>query len=69
MPGIVGESFPGATMSKRELIEPNDGDKRYQRREADGTFGEADNQSRSLRQDVKQHATTPKPRGEGDKGD
>jgi hypothetical protein len=25
--------------SKRELIEPNKGDKRYVRRKADGTFG------------------------------
>lgn len=56
-------------MSKREMIEPNEGDKRYQRRNDDGTFGEADDQSRSLRQDVRQHAQTPKPRGEGDRGD
>ncbi|MEA3029472.1 MAG: hypothetical protein QOG13_797 [Sphingomonadales bacterium] len=56
-------------MGQRELVEPHIGDKRFQRRNDDGTFGEADDQSRSLRQDVKQHAKTKKPRGQGDKGD
>jgi hypothetical protein len=56
-------------MSQRELIEPHKGDKRYQRRNGDGTFGEADGQAASLRQDVKRHAENKKPRGEGDKGD
>jgi hypothetical protein len=54
---------------KRELVEPHDGDKRYQRRNEDGTFGESDDQSKSLSQDVRQHAKTKKPRGQGDKGD
>jgi hypothetical protein len=58
-----------AIMGQRELVEPHTGDRRYQRRNDDGTFGEADDQSRSLRQDVKQHAKTKKPRGQGDKGD
>ena len=35
---------------------PHKGDKRYQRRNEDGTFGEADNVSRSLSQDARQHA-------------
>ena len=56
-------------MSKRELIEPHKGDKRYQRRDAEGKFSESDDQGRSLSQDVRQHATTRKPTGEGDKGD
>lgn len=56
-------------MSQRELIEPHKGDKRYQRRNPDGTFGEADDVGRSLSQDVRQHSGTKKPRGEGDKGD
>jgi hypothetical protein len=38
-------------MSERELIEPHKGDKRYQRRKEDGTFGDSDDQSRSLSQD------------------
>jgi hypothetical protein len=56
-------------MSKRELIEPHEGDKRYQRRDEDGTFGKSDDQSRSLRQDVLQHARSRKPDREGDRGD
>ena len=56
-------------MSKRELVEPHEGDKRFQRRDADGRFGESDDVSRSLGQDVRRHAATKKPRGEGDRGD
>jgi hypothetical protein len=56
-------------MAERELIEPHKGDKRYQRRNDDGTFGESDDQSRSLSQDARQHSNTKKPRGQGDKGD
>jgi hypothetical protein len=56
-------------MAERELNQPHEGDKRYQRRNDDGTFGDSDDQSKSLRQDVKQHAKTKKPRNEGDKGD
>jgi hypothetical protein len=54
---------------ERELIEPHPGDKRYQRRNDDGTFGESDDQSRSLSQDVRQHSKTGKPKNQGDKGD
>lgn len=56
-------------MSERELNQPHEGDKRYQRRNDDGTFSDSDDQSKSLRQDVKQHAKTKKPKNEGDKGD
>ena len=56
-------------MSKRELIEPNKGDKRYVRRDDEGKFSESDDQSASLSRDVRQHAKAEKPRGEGDKGD
>ncbi len=56
-------------MGERELVKPHTGDKRYQRRNEDGTFGESDDQSQSLGQDVRQHAATKKPRNEGDKGD
>lgn len=56
-------------MSKRELIEPHKGDKRFQRRDAEGRFGESDDAGRSLGGDVRQNARTAKPRGEGDKGD
>lgn len=56
-------------MSERELNEPHKGDKRYQRRNEDGSFSDSDDQTESLRQDVKQHADTKKPTNEGDKGD
>lgn len=54
---------------ERELIEPNPGDKRFQRRNDDGTFGESDDVSRSLSQDARQKASTGKPKNQGDKGD
>jgi len=56
-------------MSERELIEPHKGDKRYQRRNEDGTFSDSDYVSESLSQDVKRHSKTEKPTNEGDKGD
>jgi hypothetical protein len=56
-------------MGQRELNEPHKGDKRYQRRNEDGTFGESDDMSQSLGQDVRQHSETKKPRNEGDRGD
>ncbi len=56
-------------MSTRELIEPTDGDKRYVRRDDDGTFQESDDVTRSLRQDVKQTADTKVKPGHGDRGD
>ncbi|HYX46189.1 MAG TPA: hypothetical protein VE820_05145 [Sphingomicrobium sp.] len=56
-------------MSQRELVEPHPGDKRFQRRNEDGTYGESDDVSRSLSQDVKRRSDRKKPRNEGDKGD
>ncbi len=56
-------------MSKRELIEPHKGDKRYVRRDEDGQFSESDDVSRSLSQDVRKHAKTTAKPGEGDRGD
>ena len=54
-------------MAERELIQPHE--KRYQRRNADGTFGESDDQHKSLSQDARQHAKTKKPQTQGDRGD
>ena len=54
---------------KRELIEPNEGDKRYVRRSAGGQFSESDDVGRSLSQDRKRPAKNTSKRGEGDKGD
>lgn len=55
--------------AKRELIEPHKGDKRFVRRNDDGTFGDTVDVSRSLSADRRQKAKAKKPRGQGDKGD
>lgn len=52
----------------RELIDTGT-DKRYVRRNADGTFRESDDVGRSLAQDVRKHAKTVVKPGQGDKGD
>jgi hypothetical protein len=58
-------------MSKnREQIEPNEGDKRYVRRDEHGQFTESqDDVGRSLSQDRKQAAETEVEKGQGDRGD
>jgi hypothetical protein len=56
--------------SKRELIEPHKGDKRYVRRDEHGHFTNSqDNVSRSLSADRRRKATTVAPKGQGDRGD
>jgi hypothetical protein len=55
--------------SKRELIEPTKGDKRYVRRKADGTFGKTVDVGKSLAADRKQTAKKKVPKGQGDRGD
>ena len=45
-------------MSKRELIEPTPGDKRYARRDDEGRFTEMDDVGRSSAQDQKRQAKT-----------
>jgi hypothetical protein len=61
----------GATVpsSKRELIEPNKGDKRFVRRDEKGRIKETDDVGRSLAQDVKKTAKASVKSGQGDKGD
>ena len=54
---------------KRELIEPNPGDKRYVRRDDEGQFTEQDDVTKSLRQDVKKAAKNESKPGHGDRGD
>ena len=56
-------------MSKRELIEPTQGDKRYVRRDADGQFGKQVDLGPSLAADQRQHAKAKVKEGQGDKGD
>ena len=55
--------------SKRELIEPHKGDKRYVRRDDHGRFQESDDVGRSLAADRRQKAKTVAKPGEGDRGD
>ena len=55
---------------KRELIEPNEGDKRFIRRDENGQFTEDQvDVGRSLSQDQRQHSKRVVEKGQGDKGD
>ncbi|HVE80463.1 MAG TPA: hypothetical protein VNA89_16480 [Gemmatimonadaceae bacterium] len=54
---------------KRELIEPNKGDKRFVRRDEQGRFTESDDVTRSLAQDQRREAKTESKKGQGDRGD
>jgi len=54
--------------SKRELIDTGK-DKRYVRRDDEGSFKESDDVGRSQSQDVRKHAGTKVPPGQGDRGD
>lgn len=56
-------------MSKRELIEPHQGDKRFVRRDDQGRFSESDDVGRSLAADRRQQAKTESKPGQGDRGD
>ena len=55
--------------SKRELIEPQKGDKRYVRRDAQGQFKKEVDVGRSLAADRRQHAEHKAKPGQGDRGD
>jgi hypothetical protein len=55
---------------KREMIEPNLGDKRYVRRDASGRFTEQQaDVGRSLAADRRSKSKKVAPKGQGDKGD
>jgi hypothetical protein len=54
---------------KRELVEPQEGDKRFVRRDEEGQFAEQDDVGRSLRHDVHRDAETETSSGQGDRGD
>lgn len=56
-------------MSKREIIEPHAGDKRYARRDDKGHFTEQTDVGRSSAIDQRRQSNHKPPRGEGDKGD
>jgi hypothetical protein len=55
---------------KREMIEPNEGDKRYVRRDEEGRFTEDQvDVGRSLAADQRSKSKTVAPKGMGDRGD
>ena len=54
--------------SERELIDTGN-DQRYVRRDENGRFEESDDVGKSLAQDVRKHAKTEVPSGQGDRGD
>lgn len=55
---------------KRELIEPNKGDKRYVRRDEQGHFTKDQvDVGRSFAADRRQHSSTKAKPGQGDRGD
>jgi hypothetical protein len=56
-------------MSKRERIEPHEGDKRYARRDDKGHFTEEVDVGKSSAADQRQHAEHKAKPGEGDRGD
>jgi hypothetical protein len=57
-------------MSKREIIEPQKGDKRYIRRDKQGEFTNRQvDAGKSLAADRRHKAKTVVPEGQGDRGD
>jgi hypothetical protein len=56
--------------TKRTLIEPHKGDKRYIRRDEQGQFTEKQvDVGKSLAADRRSHSKTVAPKGQGDRGD
>ena len=55
--------------SKRELIEPSKGDKRFVRRKSNGTFGKTADVGKSLSADSRTKAKKKVTKGQGDRGD
>jgi hypothetical protein len=55
--------------SRRELIEPTKGDKRYVRRNAKGEFNRVVDVGKSLSSDKRTTAKKKVPKGQGDRGD
>ncbi|WP_019949588.1 hypothetical protein [Hymenobacter aerophilus] len=56
-------------MSKRELIEPNEGDKRYIKRDEDGKIKKSVDLNKSLSQDDRHNSKHTSKPGHGDEGD
>jgi hypothetical protein len=56
-------------MSKREMIQPKAGDKRYIRRDDQGRIRSSEQVGRSLSQDRQRAAKSDTTKGQGDRGD
>ena len=56
-------------ISKRTVVEPHKGDKRYARRNKEGEFKKQVSVGRSLSADKRRAAKTSVPKGQGDRGD
>lgn len=56
-------------MSKREVVEPIKGYKRFVRRDDDGRFGEQDDVGRASAADQRVDAKARSKSGQGDRGD
>jgi hypothetical protein len=63
------KSTKARASSKRTLIEPHPGDKRYIRRDAKGRIKESDDVGRSLAADRRRTSKKSSKPGQGDKGD
>ncbi len=61
--------MPKKATTKRTLIEPHKGDKRYVRRNKSGEFKKQVSVGRSLSADKRRTAKTKVPKGQGDRGD
>lgn len=67
---VIGRSSDLSIMtSKRELIEPHKGDKRYARRDSQVHFKKEADVGRSLAADRRTHARKTVKPGQGDRGD
>jgi hypothetical protein len=58
-----------AKTSKRTVLEPKPGDRRYLRRNQKGEFKKEVDVGRSLSADKRRKAKTKVPKGQGDRGD
>ena len=63
------KSTSAGKTSKRTVIEPREGDRRYVRRNKKGEFKKEVNVGRSLAADRRRKSKTRVPKGEGDRGE
>jgi hypothetical protein len=66
---MASRKTSGKKTSKRTVIEPHEGDKRYVRRNKEGEFKKEVDVGRSLAADRRSKAKTKVKKGQGDRGD